>query len=398
MASSNDLTSPETHSNLVGHHNTTDDHHLAKQKSLLPEKWVHASRSAEVQALVDEGEYVDLDEDVYGAATFSIAYDFFEMFSGKDHDGLGITLNIYRVLFVVFLLICNYGLQIGLLGWVYLYVAMPQVHEAQEVYQNYHANVFEVEDNGVITWGKDRWANWDQVDELCNLAFANFWFMYAIICLWWVLMLTEVRKTERQWRKFSAIKDVKKAEEMITKVEKEGSVESIVIGLTPLTRFTLYTSILLPKILISVVLTVVGSVWLTASTGFSYLILNSVALEFIILVDEVLFEGLLPESVKQNIALTKIVIKASEHDPEAKERKTLAGYHRSTLYVILIVGGVYLFMTYGQYAPIIGVFPGYMNDAQCPVWWAEKTAEVCSQGKECFPIVDHPSSRESTLL
>jgi len=352
-------------------------------------------RRPSVQELVDDGEYIDIDDDVYGAAMFSVTFDFFEMFSGKDHDGLGIHLNIYRVCFVLFLLLANYVLQLGMLAWVYLYVALPQVHEAQSTYRNYHADLFDVEHGKVVGHFGKRWDEWSQVDELCNLAFSNFWFMYAIICLWWILMLTEVRKTERMWRKFRQLKSTQTADEMIVKLEIDGEVTSLVMKLTTFTRFTLYFALLLPKLIIAVALTVVGTVWLTASTGFSDLILNSVALEFIICIDEILFEGLLPESIKQHIANTKLVIPKPKKtgddnvDAQIHEKKITQGYHRSTMYCFVIIGGVYLFMTYGQYVPIVGVFPGYLNDAGCPIWWKQHTERVCKPGVECFPIYDH---------
>jgi hypothetical protein len=356
------------------------------------------SRREEVASMVDDGERVHIDEDVYGAAVFSITFDFFEMLSGKDHDGLGIALNIYRCIFVSILLLSNYALQIGMLCWVYSYVAMPSVHEAQHTYRKFHAIIFSRTSDGGTELDLDRWDDWDQdsIDSLCNLAFANFWFMYAILCLWWILMLTEVRKTERLWRKIRQLKDAECPDAMIVKLdEDDGSCTNLVVGLTMVTRTTLYLALLLPKLFIAICLTAVGTMWLTASTGFSELILNSVALEFIICIDEILFQGLLPESIKQNISVTQLVMPAEKttgdpaKDAAAREKKITEGYHRSTWYCVTIVVGVYLFMTYGQYLPILGVYPGYANDAACPIWWGKKTAEVCSPGEECFPIIAH---------
>jgi len=366
-----------------------------------------------VEDVMENSDHVDIDEDVYGAAIFSITYDFWEMFSGKDHDGLGITLNIYRLCFVLFLLLCNYALQLGMLTWVYKYVALPQVHEAQSTYRKFHDEIFEHGEDGQVVWSDKRWEDWDEADQLCNIAFSNFWFMYAILCLWWILMLTEVRKTERMWRRFRQLRSTTCADSMIVKLrphdpeaggeedepaegeEPAGEDLNLIVKLTNPTRATLYLALLLPKLTIAVVLTFVGTAWLTASTRFSDLILNSVALEFIICIDEILFEGLLPESIRQNIAGTKLVIpqapKTGDHmkDAMAMEKKITWGYHRSAICTIGIIGGVYLFMTYGQSIPILGVFPGFQNDAQCPIWWREHTEQICKPGVECFPINIH---------
>lgn len=333
-----------------------------------------------------QGEEVDIDQDVYGAAVFSITYDFFEMFTGKDHDGLTIWLNVYRVTFVITLLLFNYCFQIGLLHWVYRYVAKPSVHEAQSLYREYHWTTFR---NGTFSWSL--WDNWTRKDGLCGLAFSLFPFMYMILCLWWILMLTEVRKTERLFRKFRQLRYTNDPNLMV--IRGKGTDEpNLIVGLTPFTRCFLYVVLLLPKFAIAILLWVVGSVWLVATDSFADLILNSVALEFIICIDEILFEGLLPESVKQDIDNTKMVVRAEMKtgdpvlDAIEHEKRVKAGYHRSTFWLFFILIGVYLYLTYGQDYPFIGVFPGYRGDAFCDKWWAEHTAEVCAPGKECFPI------------
>jgi len=168
-----------------------------------------------------------------------------------------------------------------------------------------------------------------------------------------------------------------------------------VVKLTWQSRLALYLFLLLPKLLIAVVLTFVGTVWLTASGSFSDLILNSVALEFVIAIDEILFEGLLPESIKKDIENTKLVMpkpkKSGDENEDArkKEEQIKAGFTRSTGYAVVIMVGVLIFVTYGQCVPVIGVFPGYLDDAQCGAWWKAKTTEICEVGKECFPIIDN---------
>jgi hypothetical protein len=82
-----------------------------------------------------------IDEDVYGATIFSVCYDVKSIITGT-HDDLGLSIHLYRLFYVLFLLFANFGMQLGLLHWIYKFVAMPQVNEVQTVYKKFHLEVF----------------------------------------------------------------------------------------------------------------------------------------------------------------------------------------------------------------------------------------------------------------
>jgi len=337
------------------------------------------------QGVIEEAEHVDLESSVYGATIFSICFDFYEILTGKDHDGLGIGLNVYRLIFCLIVLIANYIVQMLLLYWVFTYVAMPEVHSAQTIYKKYHADCWE---DGVFVW--EKWHDWgqDNVDELCRIAFSNWQFMFTIVTLWWIVMVKELRGIDRQWRNFSSIRSTNDPNEMIIRKDDE----NLVVALTPNTKITLYAFLLLPKFCIAVVLLMIGTVWLTATDSFGSLILNAVVLEFVICVDEIFFEGILPESIHKQVVATKLVLKPKSRtgdpakDALAAEWKTIMGWMRSTAYFVLVLVGVYCYMFYGQSLPIIGVYPGYAADASCPVYWHKLSHPICEEGENCFPI------------
>jgi len=341
-----------------------------------------------VLAIVEHGESIDLDEDVYGAAVFTITFDSYELISGKDHDGLSNTLNIYRMTFVLFLLAMNYVLQFSLLYWIYSFVALPAAHVVQELYREFHESVFA---HGKMS--SELWDGWgtEKQDEICSVAFVSFDFMYAVLCIWWMQMLVEIRKTERTMRKFKNLAHCDVAEEMIVKTEDE----HLVVKLTTLVRALLWFFLLIPKFMIALALTFVGTMWLAATDSYSDLILNAVALQFVVKIDEMLFDGLLPESIKSDIGSTKLLIpkklKSGNAYVEARneENQVVAGFKRSTLYAIFLMGIVYLFMTVGQDFEAIGLFPGSPPSdiaSSCPTWYEENAVRVCRFGKDCFPI------------
>merc|ERR1719507_2338189 len=77
-----------------------------------------------------------------------------------------------------------------------------------------------------------------------------------------------------------------------------------VMRLTAVVRCSLVTVLIVPKCLITVLLTLIGFVWLTATVSFADLILNAVALAFIIQIDEQIYNVLIPNSLKERMAQT----------------------------------------------------------------------------------------------
>jgi len=314
---------------------------------------------------------VGLDQDVYGAGMFSIIFDYAEIFSDVDHDGMSRNMNFLRVTYVVIILICNYILQVSMLSFIWTYVTLPSVHNVQSLYRRYHEDMFV---DGVID--NQKFAESPEQDEICAIAFSNFWFMYFILCLWWCTMLKDVRMIERLYRAVKSLGHATKASEMIGEHE-EGEPTKVMKVTTPV-RWLLYLVIIVPKFLISCLLLIIGTVWLSATDSYADLILNAVALEFVIAIDELIFEGLLPSSIHERIEETVLCIVDKAVTPQAQTDAIVSQYIRSVTYFVMTTIGVYIFMTYGQYIPRIGVLPGYANDIQCPGWIEQQIDWVCS--------------------
>jgi len=326
---------------------------------------------------------VGLDQDVYGAAMFSIMFDYFEILSSADHDGLSRSMNFLRVSFVVVILLSNYVLQVAMLYFIWRYVTLPSVHNVQSLYKRYHGDMF-----GAGEFDSHKFSEWADQDEICAIAFSNFWFMYFILCLWWCTMLKDVRLIERLFRSVRALGHTTNAPDMI-QMPQEDDEPVKVLKVTPVVRWLLYLIVFLPKFLISCLLLIIGTVWLSATDSYSDLILNAVALEFVIRIDELIFEGMLPSSIHDRIENTVLYIEDNVVTAEDKTKNIVGQYKRSISYYLMTTIGVFLFMTYGQYIPRIGVFPGYDNDIQCPGWIEQQTAWVCSAmpwRDECFPL------------
>lgn len=339
-------------------------------------------RSIEEINLPEDTEMIDLDEDVYGAIVYTITFDWFELLTGRDYDGLDTRVNAYRMVFCSLMLIGNYALQLGLLYIIYWYVAAPSRTNAQKIYQNYHAEVFVKGE-----FQQHLWEKFDGADDLCNIAFGNYWFMYAILGLWWISMVIEVRKTELLYLRFRSLENTTDPTTIITRIETPEKT-NLILNLTWQMRAVLYTIIIIPRVIIAAGLLFVGTVWLAATDSFENLVLNSVALSFLINIDEIIFAGLVPYTMKKNINITKLV-NINLHVVEGHLLQIVRGYRDSTLWLIFVVAGVAFYLSsYGQAIHGFGVFPGYLADTfGCQGWWRDKVEPVCKRGMtDCFKM------------
>lgn len=324
----------------------------------------------------EPGEDIDLDQDVYGATMFSVVYDLSELLTGIDLDGFGLWMNMTRLIFVLVVLMANFTLQIGMLYWIYLFVVAPSVHTAQNLYRMYHVECFI---DGEFS--KAKFDEWDYKPDLCGLGYNNFGFMYAIVCLWWTVMLNEFRKNEQLMMNVSGIPHTSDPREMVS-VGDDGVVRFK--SFTPLVRWTLYIVLVIPKICICAILSLIGTTWLVATDSYGDLILNAIALEFVIQVDELLFQAMLPSFICARIDNTKFWKAGKKNSAEEKKKVFVQGYRRSFIYLSSLLIFVYILLTYGQSLPIVGVFPGYGYDVQCDDFFVEVTRRVCEWGDDCF--------------
>merc|ERR1719375_1254568 len=200
-------------------------------------------------------------------------------------------------------------------------------------------------------------------------------------------MVNEVRKNQRLHRTIAGIPWTDDAAKMVVyHVREDGEEEPRVKALTTLVRAMVYTFVILPKVGVSILLLLIGTMWLAATDSFADLVLNAIALEFVIHIDELLFEAMLPASIVSSIEGTKIWKRAPKKTNQQKDAEIRAGYERTAGYFFGTLVGVFVYMTFAQKLPLVGVIPGYANDAFCPIFWHDKTQFVCSVGEECFPF------------
>lgn len=258
-----------------------------------------------------ETEESPLDADTYGAAMFSIIEDLRELFGGADTDGRPYSLNVVRLCFCVSVLLANYGLQFGMLYFVDRFIVI------------------------------DAQADMIEAPPEDALVIRHSLFVGTILVLWTISILIETRKVERFARTFNALPICTTLKDMVDNgADEEGNEKFSIKALTRPIWWTLAMFIVLPKFLITLALLVFGFQWLMCTPGEADLILNALALEFVINVDEQLYDGLLPKCIKEKMEHVFLVKeKKTFKDNKAKHDASItnekAAWNRSIVFYIL---------------------------------------------------------------
>jgi len=158
------------------------------------------------------------------------------------------------------------------------------------------------------------------------------------------------------------------------------------IALTRLARAGIYSTVILPKLVIAVLLWYIGCRWLAATQSFSDLILNALSLEFIINIDELVYDNFAPRSLKDWLGSTKILHLVAE--PDSQTHAVAGRYIKHLVYVILGLLWSYFYLTAFQQ-----VIPGFQFDISehCGGWFDAYYEPTCGEGflskhpERCFP-------------
>lgn len=334
-----------------------------------------------------EGDDVQLPQDIYGAVIFSVLHDSVQLMAGHRHDEPAFKLSALRFAFTLASLALTYALQLGLLAWSYTAAVAPAVRSVQELYREYHAECFDADG----TFNEAKWQDWGPVKQsrLCGLLLSSFWLGYLMLCLWWLAALAALRKTERLRRRIDSVDPATALGAGEKQLGGAAGEAHHARSLHWQARWPLLLLLVLPKLAVGVTLLVVGTWWLLASEGLSDVILHALALGFTIRVDELVFEAMFPVFVEDVVAQ----LKPRRHhaaDSAAAQHEQWEQYRWSAVYWVVILLGAYVYLSFLQGLPWLGVLPSRMDDVPCPGYWQEQTTMVCSgwavwKGAGCFP-------------
>lgn len=272
-----------------------------------PERWDEAKAPPD-----------DLDDDVFAAAISDLTRDF-QLLAYRAGETYTFAARFATDFFLLFT--CMF-VQLFLLYQVKHFVTAKAVHDIRIAYDAFEIGMYttnpecyEVTANGFhrgIPSCFDASA-FDNLSEdvqaaACRIPLSQPYFFITVLWIWTVVCMGSVYKSYRQFR--GLIVNTKTVPTMHTPFDGDleaGDDEQIIQQLSLIVKVIFTVFIILPKACMALYLLWLGCRWLLATNNFGDLILNAVALEFILVIGEVMYAAMLPERNKHDLSRTKML-------------------------------------------------------------------------------------------
>jgi len=340
-------------------------------KELLPSSEEEEDKPEDV---IDE-EPQPLDEDLYGVAITSLIRDLQRIFS-KDKT-TRVCLRATRATVTAALLIANITLQIYLITEFQQLVTRSFVHKIRTVYGHYERFMYDdmvrVTPNGFSRgdpgfFKPEKFKDLPESigkDYICSIPLSQPFFLGALLSIWSLTVVQDVRTIQSHatllvWR----TKNIDSMAGML--VQREGEATCELEGLPLTMKALLAVFIFLPRLLLDLYLLWLGCRWLVATADFGDLLLNAIALEFILCLKDLVYNAVVP--MRDRYETTTLLIR--------RNRPTHASwghYLGAFLWLIVVVVWVTVYMLYLQ-----AVLPDYQWDIAtvCQAFIIESTSLV----------------------
>lgn len=333
--------------------------------------------AAETEEEEEKRNNTSVSEDTYGCATASLLRDLQRMDQGEGRPGLRAS----RLLFSLGLLAMHISLQCFFLYQIKLFVTAQWVHNIRADYSEYELEMYEVGSTQVLPDGQHRGypkffhpERFDGLDDglkmrVCSIPFSQPAFFISVLLIWTLTCIAEIRQC---WRMFKALIILAPLVESMSDALNDSKEELpdkerelVVNGLTPSVKFSMTFLIILPRFILTCVMLWLGCRFLAATNDFSELVLNAIALEFLIGIKDLLYMTIVPERNKRDTQKTEIL-------PSTRyEVATYWSYLSTFVWAFIAVGWCFVYMYRIQ-----TVLPGYRFDVHdlCSPWLLEEFA------------------------
>jgi len=320
-------------------------------------------------------EVEDVASDVWGALIFVVVHDLPDFRAGRM-----MLEGRVRMFYTLLVFAMNFFIQATLLYFIIKLLTMPSLLGAQDIYKEFRKTAFvdseHTADISVMSA--------DSQAELCGLALSQMLFVRIILFLWVTNNVMELRDTLQKM--VGAISLPILPEGLDTRLMKRNldtsQRDDNIICLNLKGKVGLITLVFMPKMIIATVLMFTGCVWLMAAANIGDLILNSLALAFVVKVDELLAEVFFPRNFLEMVSDLAFVLPArgaSDKDDAMQERAWEFIMCAITMAFTFIFVEVMIF-----FQPVI---PEYAYDvhAACMDYLSQQVPWCLPFQADCFP-------------
>jgi hypothetical protein len=255
-----------------------------------------------------EREPENLDEDVYGAGIAALVRDSHSLVAGKGDLALRLSRLASNCLMMVFVL----SLQIWVISQMQTLVCGRAVAEIRKIYGRYEFIMYGADMNHIYLTpngfprGLDQkyfdMANFDlltidEQDLACAIPFSQPQLLLPILFIWTLTIVADLRRCGDLFIRL--ILSTPTISSMEHAVEEGDGETHTVVGLTKTVKAAITVICLIPRWIIDIYILWLGCRWLAATPSFGDLLLNAVALEFILLLKDALYTGIMPDRTKR---------------------------------------------------------------------------------------------------
>jgi hypothetical protein len=270
---------------------------------------------------------VPLPEDSYGFIVASLIND-----SNKISKGSSVRdLRVVRICSSVAIAVLTFCLQTWLIYQIKQFVTAKWVHDIRVDYDEYELTMYgrEPGHTTLTSNGKHRGVdgyfqpqNFQSMSEglkgrVCSIPFSQPQFFMLVILMWTLVCVGEMRVCFALFRNLvlnmptvSSMRDA-----LASAKDYPGSEDRLVVnGLTRTLKVAMMVLVVIPRLIVTFILCWLGSRFLAATNDFCEMVLNAIALEFILLFKNLLWNTIIPERNKQDTAMT-VLHPVSRHVP-----------------------------------------------------------------------------------
>lgn len=324
-----------------------------------------------------------LEEDMYGMVVCSLVRDLYFV-----QNKIGSPVARFSRLFTtLFLLIVCTSIQVYLLKEVKAVVDAKAVHDIRESYDAFELLMY---DDHVLTAngkhrglgaikGADVFFDDDLLDEatrsqICSIPLSQPVFCFMVLVIWTLTCITQFRTSLRMLQ--NIVLGLPTLPDMAGALETNAEEDTdYVVGLSAGVKCTVVLLVILPGICITAFLLWLGCRWLMGTGAYDVLILNAIALEFILCLKDLIYKALVPPRNMRDLARTVINTKRCEATSVMSFLSTLAWGFVAAAFVVMYMGVPDVFHGFQR------VLPDYKWDVHsfCQPWivWRYCVVEPC---------------------
>mmetsp|Transcript_52445 Transcript_52445/g.85688 ORF Transcript_52445/g.85688 Transcript_52445/m.85688 type:complete len:375 (+) Transcript_52445:168-1292(+) len=271
--------------------------------------------------------YIPLDVDIYGAAVSSCIRDM-QVLSLGSHQNADESIRSFRVVASLTMLWACMAAQGFISYMVASELSSVVVLKFRRLYDSFEVAIYAPESLTLTSNGFHRGSPAgfqpvgfadlapSQMHTICQMPFANDMFLLIILFVWTLSCVVDLRRALCMLMDFTVTMPVAALKDATVVAEgDDGEVgEVTIVGIPMEMRAFLTAVIFIPRLVLDFVILFLGCRWLLSTSDMGDLILNAVALEFLLVLNSLVLQALVPVHGVNGLERTKAISSSSRHE------------------------------------------------------------------------------------